>query len=84
MYYYLKMKTIKIEIPTSIKEFRMELKKRRDKRYKHNVDVLSRFAYDVIEEINSDYWKNDISPVMKNRISAKISQMLLGAKFILK
>lgn len=79
-----KMKTIKIKIPTSIKEFRMELKKRRDKRYKHNVDVLSGFAYDVIEEINSDYWKNDISPMMKNRISAKISQMLLGAKFILK
>lgn len=37
----------------------MELKKRRDKRYKHNVDVLSGFAYDVIEEINSDFFLLD-------------------------
>ncbi len=78
------MKTLTIKIPTSYKELQAMLKERGDKRYKHNADVLSKFAYDIISEINSNYWDKDINYVMKKKISDKISQMLYTAKHNLK
>ncbi|WP_373123762.1 hypothetical protein [Bacteroides caccae] len=78
------MKTLTIKIPTSYKELQAMLKERGDKRYKHNVDVLSKFAYDIISEINSNYWNKDINYVMKKKVSDKISQMFHTAKHNLK
>ncbi len=78
------MKSLTINIPTSLTELRLMLKERNDKRYKHNVDVLSKFANDIISEINSNYWNKDINYVMKKRVSDKISQMLYTAKHNLK
>jgi hypothetical protein len=78
------MKSLTINIPTSYQELRLMLKERNDKRYKHNVDVLSKFANDIISEINSNYWNKDINYVMKKRVSDKISQMLYTAKHNLK
>jgi len=78
------MKSLTIKIPTSYKELQAMLKERGDKRYKHNADVLSKFAYDVISEIESNYWSKDISSVMKRNVSNKISQMLYTAKHNLK
>lgn len=78
------MKSLTINIPTSYQELRLILKERNDKRYKHNVDVLSKFANDIISEINSNYWNKDINYVMKKRVSDKISQMLYTAKHNLK
>ncbi len=78
------MKSLTINIPTSLTELRLMLKERNDKRYKHNVDVLSKFANDIISEINSNYWNKDINYVMKKKVSDKISQMLYTAKHNLK
>lgn len=78
------MKSLTINIPTSYQELRSMIKERSDKRYKHNVDVLSKFAYDIISEINSNYWNKDINYVMKKKVSDKISQMLYTAKHNLK
>lgn len=78
------MKTLTIKIPTSYNELRAMIKEQSDKRYKHNMDVLSKFAYDIISEIESNYWNKDISDVMKRSISNNISQMLYIAKHNLK
>ncbi len=62
------MKTITFNIPTSFKEFRSMLKERTNKRYRHNAKVLLQLINDITAEVNSNYWSNDISETMKERV----------------
>lgn len=62
------MKTITINLPTSIRELRTMLKERRSKRFQHNVEVLRKLVKDIIQEVESGYWRNDISDIMKDRV----------------
>jgi len=82
------MKTFTINIPTSFKEARTMLAERKSKRFKHNVQVLRKFADDVIAEANSNYWKNDISDTMKlmvfNGVSGRIAELYRELKNELK
>ena len=83
------MKTITLKIPISLKELRAMLKERSSKRYKHNADVLLQFTKDIITEVESGYWSNDISQTMKNRVfnlynSGKIYGLYIKAKDNLK
>lgn len=82
------MKTFTINIPTSFKEARTMLAERKSKRFKHNVQVLRKFADDVIAEVNSGYWANDISDTMKrkvfNGVYGKIAELYRNAKTELK
>lgn len=83
------MKTITLKVPTSLKELRTMLKERSSKRYKHNADVLLQFTKDIITEVESGYWSNDISQTMKSRVfnlynSGKIYELYIKAKHSLK
>lgn len=69
------MKTITFNIPTSFKEFRSMLKERTSKRYRHNVEVLLQLQKDIATEVNSNYWSNDISDTMKNRVFGRFGKM---------
>lgn len=60
------MKTITVKIPTSLKELRLMLNERSSKRYKHNSEVLNEFMQSIIQEVESMYWRKDISEYMKN------------------
>lgn len=84
------MKTITINIPTTLKECKRLVKEQKSKRMRHNVKVLRSFAHDIITEVNRNYWSNDISPIMRKRVfdggcsSSKISELYITAKSKLK
>lgn len=78
------MKIVTFKIPTTFKELRSMLKERTNKRYQHNAKVLMQLVNDITAEINSGYWRNDISDTMKNRVCRKFGEMYVEAKYNLK
>lgn len=62
--------TIKMKIPTSFSEVRAWWKERISKRYKHNRQVLQDMENEICEEINSEYWRKDISDYMKKTLTS--------------
>ena len=77
-------------MPTTLKEVKDWLKSNKSGRMRHNVKVLRSFAHDIIQEVNRNYWNNDISPTMRERvfdggcINSKISELYMTAKSKLK
>lgn len=81
------MKTVTFNIPTTFKELRLMLKERTNKRYRHNAKVLLQLVNDIVTEVNSNYWSNDISETMKQRVFGnfgKVNEYYLKAKNNLK
>lgn len=83
------MKTIAIRIPTSFKEWKNLVTERIKGRRRHNADVLWDFAQAISREAQSDYWKNDVSEIMKRNVfrlggSSKLTKLYFEAKNKLK
>lgn len=77
-------------MPTTLKEVKDWLKNKKSRRRRHNVKVLRSFVHDIIQEVNRNYWNNDISPTMRERvfdggcINSKIFELYMTAKSKLK
>ncbi len=83
------MKTLTIKIPTSFKEWKNWVTERAKSRRRHNEDVLWDFAQAISEEAFSNYWKNDVSEIMKKDIfrlggNSKLTKLYFEAKNKLK
>lgn len=68
------MKKVIIHIPTTkkeIKEFILDNIKWfiHPKRMKNNKKILDEIAYEICNEIKSNYWSHDISEEMKDRLT---------------
>lgn len=60
---------IYIKIPTRLSEIREFIKKRIDKKYKHNKMLFDDLYNDLIKELKSGYWNKDISDYMKEQLT---------------
>ena len=79
------MKKIEISLPTKWKDIRdLFYYHGFTKRAKHNNQVLSELRKQVCNEINSRYWRNDISEYMKSEVTQKIEEMFITARMKLK
>lgn len=83
------MKTITIKIPTSFKEWKNWVAERVKSRKRYNADVLWEFAQAISEVAQSNYWKNDVSEIMKRDVfrlggNSKITKLYFEAKNKLK
>lgn len=83
------MKTVTIKIPTSLKELKNWVAERVKSRKRHNADVLWDFAQAISREAQSNYWKNDVSEIMKRDVfrlggSSKLTKLYFEAKNKLK
>ena len=83
------MKTITIRIPTSFKEWKNWVAERAKTRKRHNADVLWDFAQAISTEAQSNYWKNDVSEIMKRDVfrlggNSKLVKLYFEAKSRLK
>lgn len=83
------MKTITLKIPTSFKEWKNWFAERVKSRKRHNADVLWDFAQAISREAQSNYWKNDVSEIMKRDVfrlggSSKLTKLYFEAKNKLK
>lgn len=68
------MKTISINIPTSLAELKHMIKEHKSKRMRHNIQVLKDFAREIYREVESNYWNDDISITMIDRVFDYTSQ----------
>ena len=83
------MKTLTIKIPTSFKEWKNWVAERAKSRRRHNADVLWDFTQAISEEVVSNYWKNDVSEIMKKDVfrlggNSKLTKLYFEAKDKLK
>lgn len=83
------MKTLTIKIPTSFKEWKNWVAERAKSRRRHNADVLWDFTQAISEEVFSNYWKNDVSEIMKKDVfrlggNSKLTKLYFEAKDKLK
>lgn len=83
------MKTVTIKIPTSFKEWRNWVAERAKSRKRHNADVLWDFAQAISEVAQSNYWKNDVSEIIKRDVfrlggNSKLTKLYFEAKNKLK
>lgn len=83
------MKTVTIKIPTSLKEWKNWVAERVKSRKRHSADVLWDFAQAISREAQSNYWKNDVSEIMKRDVfrlggSSKLTKLYFEAKNKLK
>lgn len=67
------MKTIIFRIPTTFKEFRIFAKElfkcmAHPVRSKHNREVMWHLYAEIVKELHSNYWNNDISQEMRTRL----------------
>lgn len=83
------MKTFIITIPTNLKELRNAVKQlfgwmTHPIRMKKNKSLLNELYYEICDELNSNYWRNDISKEMKERLTSypygKITQIVIDKK----
>lgn len=59
-----------INIPTKISEVRDIIKRRIDKKYRHNKSLFDSITKDICDELKSGYWNNDISDFMKKELTS--------------
>lgn len=83
------MKTVTLRIPTSLKEWKNWVAERVKSRKHHNADVLWDFAQAISEVAQSNYWKNDVSEIMKRDVfrlggNSKLTKLYFEAKNKLK
>lgn len=79
------MKNIEISLPTKWKDIRDFFYYHGfTKRAKHNNQVLTELRKQVCNEINSGYWRNDISEYMRSEVTHKIEEMFVTARMKLK
>lgn len=82
------MKNITIKILTSFYEVKAFIKERASKRYKHNIKVVNQIEVDIRNELNSGYWRRDISDYMikelTNPLNGKIHEIVYKHKKQLK
>lgn len=76
------MKTIRI--PTNLSELKILIKEKTDKRYKHNKSLFDEAYKKICNELNSRYWKNDISEFMLKELTSQtngiITRIILECK----
>lgn len=68
------MKTIRI--PTSLSELKTLIKEKTDKRYKHNKSLFDEAYKKICHELNSRYWKNDISEYMLKELTSQTNGII--------
>ena len=79
------MKKIEILLPTKWKDIRdFFYYYGFTKRAKHNNQVLAELRKQVCNEINSRYWRNDISEYMRSEVTHKIEEMFVTTRMKLK
>lgn len=83
------MKSFIITIPTNLKELKNTIKQlfgwiTHPVRMKKNKSLLDELYYEICNELNSNYWRNDISKEMKERLTSypygKIAQIVIDKK----
>lgn len=78
------MKTITINIPTTIDEIKLFFAGKADKRKAHNIQVVRTLYKGILGEIKSEYWSKDISDYYRNTIENHIKDRLTKAILDLK
>lgn len=82
------MKTLTISIPTNQKELKNCIKQlfgwmTHPVRMKKNKSLFNELYYEICNELNSNYWRNDISKEMRERLTSphgKIAEMIFDKK----
>ena len=82
------MKTFTINIPTNKKELKNCIKQMfgwmtHPVRMKKNKSLFNELYSEICNELNSNYWRNDISKEMKDRLTSPygtIAQMIFDKK----
>ena len=83
------MKTFKISIPTKKKEIKSILMQlfgwmTHPVRMKKNKSLFDELYYEICNELNSNYWRNDISKEMRERLTSypygKIADIIIDKK----
>lgn len=83
------MKTYIITTPTNLKELKNAIKQlfgwmTHPVRMKKNKSLLDELYYEICNELNSNYWRNDISKEMKERLTSypygEIAQIVIDKK----
>lgn len=80
------MKTITFRIPTTLKEFRIFAKELfkctvHPVRSKHNREVMWHLYAEIVKELQSNYWNNDISKEMRARLCSGLQNGIIW-KFV--
>lgn len=73
------MKTITINIPTTIEEIKLYLAGKTDKRKAHNIQVVRTLYKGILGEIKSEYWAKDISDYYRDNIENRLKDRLTKA-----
>lgn len=60
---------ITLNIPTSLSEIKVSIKKVIDNRYKHNRKLFNDIANEICDELKSGYWNSDISEYMRKEFT---------------
>lgn len=83
------MKTLTVSIPTNKKELKNCIKQlfgwmTHPVRMKKNKSLFNELYYEICNELNSNYWRNDISKEMRERLTSypygKIAEMIFDKK----
>lgn len=82
------MKTLTITIPTNKKELKNWMKQlfgwmTHPVRMKKNKALFNELYIEICNELNSNYWRNDISKEMRDRLTSpygKIAEMIFDKK----
>ena len=82
------MKQLTLNIPTTKKEIKNFLKQMfgwmtHPIRMKKNKSLFNELYFEICDELNSNYWRNDISKEMKDRLTSPygtIAQMIFEKK----
>ena len=83
------MKTFTISIPTNKKELKNCIMQlfgwmTHPVRMKKNKSLFNELYYEIYNELNSGYWRNDISKEMRERLTSypygKIAQIIIDKK----
>lgn len=83
------MKTFTINVPTKKEEIKSSLMQlygwmTHPGRMKRNKLLLNKLYKEICDELNSNYWRNDISTEMKDRLTSptngKIADMIIDIK----